>query len=557
MRLSSKNLGVNILVVTLAATILLPRIFQLDRFVTPDELLWVARSANFYSALRNGNFEATYQREHPGVTVMWAGAAAFLLRDPAYGRGGYEQLNWEGLQSHLEKNSPVEPHDLLVTARGVIVLAITVLLALAFYLAQRLVGLLPAVLSFLFIAFDPFQVGLSRLLHLDALLASFMFLSLLAFLSYVHENRVLYLLISAAAAGFAALTKSPGILLIPVIGFLALAVAPSPAADQNTKPAKTIPRVISVFAAWLLVMVIVAVIFWPALWQKPAFVLASIFTHTQVHILEGHPAATFFNGRIYPDGNITDPAFYVLSFVWRTTPVILLGLGLSAWAGLTRREPFDRPGARFAALGCLLFVVIFVAVLTVGAKKFDRYLLPVFPPLTLLSGMGWAALLLSLREKLSKPIAKFALPILFLVLAGFQIYAALKTFPYYLTYYNPLAGGSRQAPQVMLIGWGEGLDQAGRYLSQKPGSSRLRVLSWLPNGSLSYFFPGKVRPILSEEAASRADLARLETVDYVVIYVQQWQLNIPAPLLEYLSHTAPEHSIWINGLEYARIYALR
>jgi hypothetical protein len=46
--------------------------------------------------------------------------------------------------------------------------------------------------------------------------------------------------------------------------------------------------------------------------------------------------------------------------------------------------------------------------------------------------------------------------------------SALWTFPYYLSYYNPLMGGPRKAPQVMQIGWGEGLDQAGRYLDRNP-----------------------------------------------------------------------------------------
>jgi len=106
----------------------------------------------------------------------------------------------------------------------------------------------------------------------------------------------------------------------------------------------------------------------------------------------------------------------------------------------------------------------------------------------------------------------------------------------------------------MLIGWGEGLDEVGRYLSQKPASQKLTVLSWMPYGCLSYYFPGKVRPILSNTDFSQEDWVRLDSVDYIVIYIQQWQLNIPNSLLEYLSNSMPEHSIWINGIEYARIY---
>lgn len=557
MRLSNKHLSMGIFVAAIAVTILFPRIFQLDHFVTPDELLWVARSANFYSALRNGNISATYQREHPGVTAMWAGSVAFLLRYPEYGQSGYEQVNWEGLQSQLEKTAQIKPLDILATARRVIVLVITLILLLAFYLAQRLIGIFPAVLAFVLIAFDPFQIGLSRLFHLDALLASLMFLSLLAFLSFVRENRALYLVISAIAAGLACLTKSPGLILVPVIGFLTLAGVKSQDSNQSTVPAKYIWRSISVFAVWLSIMGAVSVILWPALWQKPALILATVLTNTRTYIVEGHPTSAFFNGNIYHDGKITTINFYLWSYLWRTTPVTLLGLILSAWAIVTRRKPFDQPGSRFVAFGCLLFVLSFGMVMTIGAKKFDRYIMPVFLPLSLLSGIGWAALFYSIRDKFSRTFTKYAIPILILSIVGCQIYASIKTFPYYLTFYNPLAGGVRRAPQVMLIGWGEGLDEAGRYLSQKPNSKKLRVLSWMPYGSLSYFFPGKVRPILSDADFSQEDLVRLDSVDYVVIYVQQWQLNIPKSLLEYLSNYVPEHIIWINGIEYARIYALR
>jgi hypothetical protein len=52
----------------------LPRTLALDAYVSPDERKWLARSANFAYALSHADFAQTFQREHPGVTVMWAGA---------------------------------------------------------------------------------------------------------------------------------------------------------------------------------------------------------------------------------------------------------------------------------------------------------------------------------------------------------------------------------------------------------------------------------------------------------------------------------------------------
>ena len=63
-----------------------PRLTQLNHFVNSDERKWLARSANFYLALTQHDWVHTYQKEHPGVTVTWAGAAGFLWRYPAYVR---------------------------------------------------------------------------------------------------------------------------------------------------------------------------------------------------------------------------------------------------------------------------------------------------------------------------------------------------------------------------------------------------------------------------------------------------------------------------------------
>lgn len=43
-------------------------------------------------------------------------------------------------------------------------------------------------------------------------------------------------------------------------------------------------------------------------------------------------------------------------------------------------------------------------------------------------------------------------------------------------------------------------------------------------------------------------------LDYAVIYIHQWLRQAPKQLLDYLAQRTPEHSIWINGLEYVRIY---
>jgi len=128
---------------------------------------------------------------------------------------------------------------------------------------------------------------------------------------------------------------------------------------------------------------------------------------------------------------------------------------------------------------------------------------------------------------------------------------ALGTYPYYFTYYNPLMGGSSKAPDVMMIGWGEGLDQAARYLNAKPDAAKFKVQSWYPDGAFSYIFDGQT---INRDYPSNPE--EMQRADYYVLYYHQWQRQLPSSeFIEYFDQQVPEHIIYIDGLEYARIYS--
>ncbi len=48
----------------------------------------------------------------------------------------------------------------------------------------------------------------------------------------------------------------------------------------------------------------------------------------------------------------------------------------------------------------------------------------------------------------------------------------------------------------------------------------------------------------------------MDNFDYAIIYINQRQRNYPEDLLQYLEEQTPEHTIWIDGVDYARIYRL-
>jgi hypothetical protein len=193
--------------------------------------------------------------------------------------------------------------------------------------------------------------------------------------------------------------------------------------------------------------------------------------------------------------------------------------------------------------------------MTLGSKKFDRYLLPVYAPLDLVAGFGWFMAARRVGERLPARAAALAVPGLLGAIVIGQAAGVAQTYPYYLTYYNPLMGGGEKAPEVMMIGWGEGIDQAARYLNAKPNARHLKVLSWYPNGSFSYFFEGHAIHTLNEWEQTEA---LVMDADYVVTYIHQWQRDLPFPeMLELLSGWEPEKIIYLDGIEYVRIYAVQ
>jgi hypothetical protein len=213
------------LLLAIMVAIWLPRAVALDRVVTPDEHIWLARSANFYYAIAHANPGGTFQFVHPGVPVMWVGAAAYLIDYPRYYRdapGEVHQWADSSLRDVLVDHGRT-PMELLIATRSALVLAHTLILGLAFLQASKLLGRGPATFGVLLIALSPFQIGLGQVLHVDAMTANLMFVSSLALLNYrFRGGQRRDLLISGVMAGLAWLTRSPGLFLLPYASLVML-----------------------------------------------------------------------------------------------------------------------------------------------------------------------------------------------------------------------------------------------------------------------------------------------------------------------------------------------
>jgi 4-amino-4-deoxy-L-arabinose transferase-like glycosyltransferase len=543
-----------IITAILIALIALPRLVGIDRFATIDEPYWLTAGSDFYYALGQRAFVNTFYDYHPAVTTMWIVTAAMLVYFPQY-RGfgqGYFDVYKDSLERFLLSHDHT-PLGLLITGRVIQTIIIVVLLLGLLWFMRKLVGGKVAVLAILLIAFDPFFLGHSRLLNHEAMLSLFVLVSLLALVCHLFfEKRLIYLIVSGAAAGFAQLTKSSSLVLFPVIGLLFLLAI---FVDREATWRRRLAAGVRAAATWLALMCLVYFVFWPGMWVVPGQMLYQVFGNALSYAFEGSRLSATGGVQAAPTQlGVADIVAYGWSILWRTTPVIWLGsiLGLGALLLLDFKE-------RVALLSVLvtgsLFVVLFGVV---SGRNSAHYVLTSYVSLDIIAAAGlvWAADWISnaLRGVGARLVPGSVLVGAVLI----QAVSALAFFPYYYIYFNPIMEAAQAGRQNPSFGYGEGLDLAAAYLNQQPDAANSTVMAFYGRGPFSFFYPGRteqLKPVYADAENVPQLVQTLHASQYLVLYYElEKERESPANVMHALADVAPQKSIWLNDIEYIRIY---
>jgi 4-amino-4-deoxy-L-arabinose transferase-like glycosyltransferase len=578
------------LLVTLLA--LLPRVLDLGIFVTHDEAeFWIDRSEQFLLALQEGALSDTAISTHPGVTTMWLGTIGIFLRRTLRAWHIVQEVPFPLLLALMQL--PIA----LVHTAGVVV---------GYGMLRRMMPGIIALLATLLWATDPFVIGYSRLLHVDALAGTFATLSLLAAcLAWNHTRGLHWLIISGACAALAVLSKSPALALLPIVALLALATMhhTPPHRTAHTGPVAhpwhDVRGAVVSLLVWGIAFVITLAVAWPAVWADPVRVYNLLRVGVEVEGSNPHMTGNFFLGREDPSPGIL---FYPVALALRTTPWSLVGLLLLPLAlrrraqengvqqDSTQEDSTASPAAARASMHvtphvtprdvALLagFIVLFVLAMSIFPKKFNRYLVPVFPALDIIAAVGlvWGAKQLSSLLLRFADLRYAALTSLFraadfyflarpptitphaqrrVTVALVSIVAAVATInawwwhPYSITFFNQALGGARAGAQTFSVGWGEGYDQVAQWLNRQPDITGVVTAAIMTKSLNPYLRHGA-------QATTPEGSSLPPETGYVVVSIYQAQGTVFAPFNQFYPQAPPVHTVTIHGVPYAWVYQI-
>jgi hypothetical protein len=472
------------------------------------------RSERFLEALQAGQFADTAITTHPGVTTMWLGSAGILLRRALLEWGVVEAMPFPLLLALMRL-----PAALVHTAAVLV----------GYALLRRMFPFALAALAALLWATDPFLIGYSRLLHTDALAASFAALCLLAAAAYWNHTRHPGLLVLSAVCGaLGVLSKSPALAVLPVVALAAL----WPIASRLPRHASRITPLL----AWGLVFALTLALVWPAVWAAPLRVYELLRLGVEAEGARPHMTGNFFMGQAV---EVPDWRYYPVALALRTTPITLAGVLLLP---LVWRQAREMPAERRSLLLLAAFVVLVVLAFSLFPKKFNRYLVLAFPALDVLAAAGIVWTIAALAR--GRVYLQRALLVALALLAWLN---AAAWHPYSIAAFNRALGGAEAGARTFSVGWGEGFGQAAAWLNEQPDITGVQTAAIMIRSLQPYLRHG------AQATTPKGPTLPPET-GYVVVYIYQAQGTVFAPFDQFYPQATPLHTVTIHGVEYVWIY---
>lgn len=479
----------------LLTLIVWPRLADVGQVITNDETIWQGRAHRYITGFATLDLPMLFSGGQPGVTTMLLAGVADQFHD--FG-----------------------------ASQAAVAVPVTILLVINIILLARLAGWPLALLAGLLLALDPFFIAHSRIVHTDALLASFMLLSLLLLALAWQKRSRRYLYLSGVAVALSVLTKFfAAWLLIPLTWVAA----------SRKFEGKRSRRILLVAS----VVILTVIVLWPVV-LVPAEPISIVLKYS------GLSLGTTEYGK-----GANQPFYYVREWWFRITPLAAILVPVSAVGMLVGgRRGVPRFPAQKLMVWLAASVLLYGVILSLSEQKADRYFLIGFLVTDILAaeGMVWLAAL-ARQLFLTWNWQKAALPA-GVLLAGILAWDVAAIHPYYLVYRNPWA----PAESTRKLGWGEGLEKAADFLtSQVSGEEDMKQL---PKVAAQYVFALRERYRGPHDSLGHEYDA--DDFRYVVLYRTMFERGFEHEQTQYLrAYFTRGTCVWqltANGLPHVWIF---
>ena len=403
-------------------------------------------------------------------------------------------------QNWLYNTSGNNPDKIVFSARLMVVFA-TIFFAIAlFFITRKWYGKTASLITVFLFCLSPIILTHGHLANTDMWMTIGYFLAIFSLVWLLENPKISRIIIAAIIFSIALLLKFSAVLLVPVLALLWLAKYYYSKKDQKYSWYN--------FIKTTFVFLMVSLLFiWadygfptrfaPKLIHSSNYSYTNIPLQTLAPILQHLPIPIYLKGLImvfsstlsYRNAFILGHSFS--SGVWYYFPfaflvkeplslLILLFSGIFYWIFRKRKLEFR---------DWILIIPVSIYLLTSVTSKLNigiRHLMPIYPFIFIFIGYFVSEFYEKYRSVYRTKLFTFYF-LLFTLLAWY-FYANILIYPYYMTYFNELAGGPKNGPNLLSdsnIDWGQDMKRLSNWLDEQNITEPIKM---------EYFWSGYIQP---------------------------------------------------------------
>ena len=362
---------------------------------------WFYRSDRFAEAFQSLNLEQTYQKYHPGVTLMYLSSI---------GKTIFGNITIYPYNQFI--NDLFWSKFLVVVAESILIIYSLSMLLKASISKEQLTYL------GIMLAFEPYFLGINKFLHVTGLV-SVLFFAIISTMYYYSQLNKLewknYIVLSFLVA-ILILSKFTGVIIAPFILILLL--------NKNIKFKNNKEILLNFVKQCLIILILTIIIIYilfPALWLNPINLIAKMYTDGFLD------TATSTNNNWGPIINLRYLYFYENYFLRSSLTIIPAVLSV-IYLFINRQKL--KNDSIFLIIS-ILFIIYYSFVMVIPGKVNERYITPLFP-FVLYSASYFIA-----NFRFINKYIKIA------CLTGYMLLIYVNYFPSHSLYYNDLIMGQK------------------------------------------------------------------------------------------------------------------